>query len=641
MKESESLYVALVIPIVKGLPKATLSYFTKEKLALGTFVKIPIRNGTALGIVSGIYEARDNKTDLKRASYALKKLSSNKNEAVFQLAPAFIRAAEKTANYYATSVGSLLGVLIPKILLENPGLINSSDNLESNELRKEPLIIQLNQNERFQEYKNLIRESFAKKKSVLFCVPTNEEALQAYDFFSSGIVSFTYLASNKSKKEVKETLEKAHRSEHPVLFITTPAFISFNRTDLETIILERENSRSYRTLSRPYINIKNFLEYYARESNKTLILGDSVLSLETLYKEKQGQYAELSPLKWRISSDSHSTLINMRPARAEGVSARSGGKTEFEIFSPEMKTMIKKAIEEKRKVFLFGARKGLAPTTVCADCGSVLPCENCGAPVVLHNASKSDRIYMCHACGARRVAETRCDTCQSWNLSPLGIGIDSIRNEVEKLFPTTAIFVLDKDHAPTSPKATEITKRFAGERGGVMIGTELAFLYLKKIPYVGLVSLDSLFSIPDFGINERIFYLITRLLEIAEVETIIQTRNIGKRIIQFAESGSILDFYRSEIDERKELSYPPFSVFIKVTTDGTPGEVEKKSIYLKTLFNEQGPVFMKGRGMKTGRLRLSMILRLPRDKWPDNAVGEKLLLLPPEFLVKVDPESIL
>ncbi len=635
-KSLDEQKIALVIPIVKGLPKATLSYFTRENLSVGAFVKIPIRNGVALGIVTSISSARTNKTNIKRASFVLKKLSSGISGA-FGLPSYFIRATEKTSIYYATTVGNILSALIPKILLENPQLINSAHDRPSNESRKETLLIQLNNDERFQEYKSSIRESFARGKSVLFCVPTHEEALSAFDYFSPGIATFTYLVSNKGTKALKETLKKAHESEHPVLFITTPSFISFNRADLETIILERENSRVYKTFSKPFINIKVFLEYLAKESNKTLILGDSVLSIETLWKEKQGQYAELSPLKWRTSRDSRSILVDMKkPTKPD-----EKGNAKFEIFSPEIKKMIEQAVLEKRKVFLFGARKGLSPSTVCSDCGSVLSCENCGSPLVLHSEKNSVRVYICHACGARRNAETRCDHCQSWNLTPLGVGTDRIREEVEKLFPSSMIYILDKEHASTAVRASKIAKSFAGEKGGIMIGTELAFFYLKKIPYVGLVSIDSLFSIPDFGINERIFYLITRLFEISEVQTIIQTRNIGKQIIEYAESGSILDFYRSEIEEREALHYPPFSIFIKVSTFGTPREIEKKTAYLNNLFLEHGPDFMNGREVKTGKNSLSMVLRLPRKEWPSQNIVDKLLLLTPDFLIKVDPISII
>jgi hypothetical protein len=45
--------------------------------------------------------------------------------------------------------------------------------------------------------------------------------------------------------------------------------------------------------------------------------------------------------------------------------------------------------------------------------------------------------------------------------------------------------------------------------------------------------------------------------------------------------------------------------------------------------------------MKTNKQTLNMILRLPKTDWPNEAVKEKLLLLPFDFLIKVDPESIL
>jgi len=631
MDESEQiekeLRVVEVIPIMRGITRASLSYFTREDLTVGSFVKIPVRSSSVLGLVIDVRDAKEAKTDLKRADFALKKLSKSSE---CSLSLAFVRATEKTAKYYATTVGSVLSTVLGKVFLESPTLINSGvKDDKKNNTPKEILLVQLNDEERFREYKSLIRESFARGESLLFCVPTHEEALRAYDFLSKGIMNFAFVTSDKTPKKLKETLVQALKEKHPVLLVTTPSFVAFNRNDLKTIILERENSRAYNTLSRPFINIRIFLENLSRESGITLILGDSVLSIESLWQEKQGHYAELSPIKWRIGRHSQSKLVDMKLQ-----------KEKFEIFSRELKDLISKAISEKRKVFLFAVRKGFSPSTVCSDCGSILSCKNCGAPMVLHSV-KNTRIYICHACTDRRSAEIRCDTCESWNLVPLGVGIDRVAQEVKEMFPETSIFILDKDHAPTAKEASVIAKKFAGERGGIMIGTELAFLYLEKVPYVGLVSLDSLFSIPDFSIHERIFYLVTRLLEISEVETIIQTRNIGKEILSFAEEGNILDFYRTEITEREELKYPPFSIFIKVTSEGTPKDIEKKTAYLQNLFIEYEPHIMHGRGMKTGRLSISMILRLPKDAWPKEELIEKLLLLTPDFSIKVDPESIL
>jgi len=223
----------------------------------------------------------------------------------------------------------------------------------------------------------------------------------------------------------------------------------------------------------------------------------------------------------------------------------------------------------------------------------------------------------------------------------MGIGIDKIAKEVRKLFPEVSITILDKEHAPTAKKASTLAKQLASDKGGIVIGTELALLYLEKVPYVGIISLDSLFSIPDFSINERIFYLVSRILEKCETEAIIQTRNIGQEVLTQVTGGDILAFYRSEIKEREELHYPPFYLFIKVSIEGQSTELEKKISFLRTNFAVFNPDFMKSRGMKTGRILVSMILRVRSNDWPDQELIDRLLLLPSEFLIKVDPESIL
>ncbi|MBX4189090.1 hypothetical protein KW785_00660 [Candidatus Parcubacteria bacterium] len=625
------MQVVEVIPVVKGITKSTLTYFTKDKFEPGSFVRVPVRSGTALGIVVKSFPARQAKAELKEATYSLKKLA--RIDKAGRLSPAFMRAAEKTADYYAATLGSVLSALLPKIFLESPELLGKAD-LEERTFR-EVKLVQLPEVERLREYKGIIREAFARKTSVTFVTPTREDAVRALETLSNGIENYVHSAVGRKPKEIKAILWKAHKEKHPIVFITTPAFLAFDRPDLETIIVDRENSRSYRTLSRPHIHLKTFLEYYARESGKTLIFGDSVLSLETLWKERGGTYSEAAPLTWRIKYTAPSKLVDMR-------------KRKFEVMSPELKDMLTRAIQENKRVFLFGARKGLAPSTVCGDCGSLLLCDNCQAPLVLHEThdkSKPNegesRLYICHHCGARRSAATRCDTCNSWKLNALGVGIDRIVAEVEALFPSVPVLVLDKDHAETATRARVIAKRFESE-GGVLVGTELAFLHLTSVSYAAVVSLDALFSVPDFSMNERIFYLVTRLRQLTAESFLVQTRNVGEEILSLAADGNILDFYRAEIKEREELLYPPFSIFVKVSTLGTREALEKKAVYLQSLFKDHKPHFIvENRGTPSGKRMLNMVLRIPRESWPVSEIKDKLLLLSPEFLIKVDPESIL
>jgi primosomal protein N' len=637
MKEKTGTqHVVEVIPLVRGLPKSSLSYFSSEKPELGSFVNIKIRNSEAFGLVTRVIPAQEVKTELKNSIFALRKLSNTSKSSSNSLNSAFMEAVGYMSLYYALPIGNILGALLPKAMLESPELLGDPNlPIQKESFTTEPLLIQLPDEERYREYKSMIRGAFARGESVMFITPTHEDALRAAFILSQGIKEYVYTTARKSPKGIRETLVKARDITHPILFITTPSYAAFNRSDFHSIILEKENSKLYRTISRPHIDFKVFIEKYAAKSNRKIIFGDSILSLGALYKEKQGSYAEMSPLKWKTQPRAKVSLINMKPHKNE-----EQGK-QFEIFSKEMKEMITKAMHERRKVFLFGVRKGLFPSTVCRDCGQVLPCPNCGAPIVLHEGGNKGRHYLCHACGATRNSETRCDNCNSWNLEPLGIGASRIALEVGNLFPDTPVYIMDKEHAHTSKQAVDIAQKFASGKGGVMVGTELALLYLEKVPYSGIVSLDSLFSIPDFGIHERIFYLAGRILEKTECESIIQSRNIGKSILAQAAKGDILDFYRTEMQERKDLGYPPFTLFIKVTTQGPESELESKARFLNKEFKSYSPDFMKERGLKTGKLNLSMILRVQRGTWPDKELADKLSLLSPDFLIKVDPESIL
>ena len=622
-------YLVEIVPISKaGLfdmttSSRTLSYFSSIKILPGTLVRVPLRNSLVPAVVVNTKSAMSAKSDIRRAGFALKKIAQ-KNILRAGLSPEFLSAVQETATYYAATLSSLLLLLLPKMLLEEPEKFLPAKARSApggKEIsQKETLLLQMETEERFGQYRALVRQCFARKTSVMFVVPTHLDALRAKAQLSHGIAEFVYLFSLQEKKvEAKETWKKATDEKHPVLFITTPAGVSFHRQDLETIIVERENSRAYRTLARPYIHLKTFLEILVRRKGQQLVLGDSVLSIETLWKEKRGDYGELSLIRWRLPAAPASLIDAKAPQKEQG---------KFEIFTPELKALITKALEEKEKIFLFGARKGLAPTTVCGDCGFVLPCLNCGAPVVLHGRTSSTTLYLCHACGSHRDSTTTCGYCGSWKLTALGIGTEKIAAEARALFPGASVDILDKDHAATDKAAKTIAKRFM-ESGQILVGTELAFFHLEKVPYSGLVSVDSLFSIPDFAVSERIFYLVSRLREMTQHEVVVQTRNIGKQILAWASQGNIIDFYQNEINERKGLLYPPFSIFIKVTS---------LSARPATGINVIRERFLK---WEPDTLKDSLVMRIPRDNWPDTELVEALSLLGREFSIKVDPESIL
>ena len=625
-KEGQKSFLVEVTPIGNSSAGASLSYFSSIKLAPGTLVKVPLRKGLSTALVLRTRDARSAKSEIRRAGFLLKKIKKSDILEAY-LSEELIKALRASAFYYATSIGTLLTALLPKFVLEDPEFFFKAPpkkkriEVES----RDTLLLQMESEERFAQYRALVRQSFARGASVLVVVPTHYDLEKAEAELSKGINDFVYVFSlDEKRSEARKKWLKALDERHPVLFITTPIGLLFNRPDLDTIIIERENSRAYRLITKPYVHTRIIAEYLAQETGKQLVLGDSVLSLETLWKERQvSMFSSLVPIseesliRWRLPA-STTTLVDS--------SAKQNQDGRFEIFSPKLKELIIKALEEREGILLFGVRKGLAPTTVCGDCGFILPCLNCGAPVVLHRQHEAT-VYICHACRERRESATTCGYCGSWKLVPLGIGTEEIARQARELFPSGNVAILDRDHAPTERQARAIADKFRAT-GGILVGTELAFFHVGPVAYSALVSADALFSVPDFGINERIFYLISRLREMTRKESLVQTRNIGKQILAWGAQGNIIDFYQGEIEEREALLYPPFSIFIKVTAP--PKEMPQLSSLKESLSRWQPDIFKD-----------SLIIRVPRDRWPDAELVRTLSLLGPQFSIKVDPESIL
>jgi len=365
-----------------------------------------------------------------------------------------------------------------------------------------------------------------------------------------------------------------------------------------------------------------------------LILGDSYLRVETLWRHDDDELVEYAPLAMRSLATARDTLVNMKEYK--------NPEHDIRMLSNELIALMKRTREENGLMFIFAGRKGLAPQTICADCETTLTCASCSSPVVLHGKDEK-RFFMCNKCGARSDAHTTCRACGSWRLTTLGIGTERIEQEVRAALPDSKIFRFDKLSAPTHKKATDLADKFYNSPGSIMIGTEYALLYLdKEIDSSAVASLDAFFSIPDFRINEKIFSIILKLRALARKHFLLQTRNPEAAVLSQGVKGNIIEFYREEIEARKMLGFPPFSTFIKISYAGKKEEVLEAMEKLKLECAQWNvTVFPAFIATIKGEHVMHALIKLPRKEWPNAELLERLRNLPPEYAVNVDPESIL
>ncbi len=514
-----------VIPITKGFYKYNLTYITSHDLELGALVSVPLRNKMIPALVVEIQSIEDKKADLKALTYGLKRAHGLISKQFF--IPEFIEAARTAARFYSAPLGQVIKSFVPKAILETKGL-DVGLKSTSGGLRHERIALQAGDEERMAFYKSFIREEFAKKRSVFFCLPTVADIEIALPLLEKGIEEYTLLFhGGLTPKQLLDLWKKVSTETHPVLIVSTPAFLALPRKDLGAIIVEHESSPHYKSSNRPFVDGRYFATVLAKALGTRVIFGDLLLRVETLAAHERGGYSTPVPLKFRSLSSAECQTVNMRDEKAKITSVPRNG---LDIFSIQLTEAIRRSADTGGKVFLYSHRKGLASMTVCQDCGTYAACERCRAPLVLH-ASGEGNFFLCHKCWKERSADVACAHCSSWRLNPLGIGIERVREEVERLFSSRPLFQIDSDLVTTHKKAIEVAGSFYSTPGAILLGTEMAVPYIpEKIDTVGIVSLDSLFALPDFRVHEKIFHIGLALRQKAQRNFIVQTRTPERRL---------------------------------------------------------------------------------------------------------------
>jgi len=639
-----------VIPISRGISKETLSYFTGSDVSIGSIVKVPLRKRTVPALVISSKEVDESKSEIKNYSYQLKKIK--KVKAFNLLKKEFVESSSKIADYYAGSTGSVLSSIIPKVFIENADDFSSlSESIVNNKTNgdspiQEKFILQSSDEDRYIHYKSIIREEFARGSSVFFCLPTIQDIKKAVEKLQKGIESYTFiLHSGLSKKEIIDTINKISIEDHPLLIIATGGFLSIPQRKIGTIILDKENSRSYKTQVKPYIDMRKFAEIFSEKIKAKIIFGDLLLRAETIWRYKNAELIEIAPLKFRSLTTSSQEIIDMKFKKEDLLNEQNPKqeiKKEFKILSKELEEKIKDNFENNEHMFIFTTRRGFSPSTVCADCSNIVKCNNCGAHTVLHK-SPAENFFLCHKCGERRSALEKCANCGGWRLSTIGIGAEFVEEKIKELFPNGKIFRIDSDITPTHKKALQVAEKFYNSPQSILVGTEMALLYLSdKVENSAVVSMDSFFSIPDFRINERVLNILLKMRAMTDRKLIIQTRDMTQKVFNYAVEGNLIDFYKDEIEDRKMLRYPPFSTLIKVSISGTKDEViglvENLQKQIDPYEIDVFPAFIP---QSKGKYGVNGIIKIPEKEWPNKKLSEIFKSLPPNFSVNIDPDSLI
>lgn len=629
------MYVIEVIPLTRGNQIASLTYYSKIAFEVGSIIQISVRTKTVRGLVVGIEPVSTAKTTLRAATFTLRKLPEQ--EVVKPLPPVLLETARLLAKEMPTTMGSILFSLLPEEIQ------NGSQTLESNlpcvGIYESPVVslLQAVEEERFRTYRSRIREAFAHRGSVLLVVPTTAQIDRLVESLSQGISErVVTFVSGASPKVMQRSYDALHDLSQSKLVIVTPRHICLDRHDFTHIIIENARSQYYKARVRPYIDTKQALMLMAKVTGRNVILGDLLPKSEDEHLRRQDIYqTEGEHPKRLVFENNVKLIVQNRKTNPDSV---------FQLMSTELLNDINDTIKRKQNVFLFAARRGIAPVVACLDCGFIFRCPDSGAPYSLMRTNKNgveERWFVSSTSGKKITASDTCDNCGSWRLRERGIGIQHIYDELLKTFPKDKITLFDHTTATTKRKAQMLMAEFYDRRGGILLGTSMVLPYLdKSVSDSAVVSLDATRSIPSWRAEEEFLSLLFNLRDITENSLHLQSHHESDEILDYLTTGHTDQFYSDELALRESLKYPPFAKFIHLTISGSAEAVSVLETQITDLLVKFKPKFYNSTESKEQKIIRQGLIRVPKSQWPNAELLNHLRNLPPTVRIELDPPKI-
>lgn len=444
-------------------------------------------------------------------------------------------------------------------------------------------------------YFHLIAEELAKGRQVLYLLP--EIALTAQminrltNTFGNCVGVYHSKYTDTERNAIWQEMLKGKDSAYKIILgVRSSVFLPF--TQLGIIVVDEEHENTFKQFDpAPRYHARDAAIVLARLHDARVILGTATPAIESYSNALSGKYG-LVKLGTRYQEISLPAIeiVDIRRARKK--------KQMLSVFHPVLIDGIQKTLQSNEQVILFQNRRGFAPYLQCNDCGNIPRCRYCDVSLTYH---KGINQLTCHYCGYTTGNTGHCHSCGSGSVKIMGFGTEKVEEELELLIPGSRIARMDVD-ATRSRKSYE--KLLAGFDAGeidILVGTQMITkgLDFQNVSLVGILDADHLLNYPDFRAYERSYQLMAQVSGRAgrhqkQGRVIIQTTMPEHPVIQYVVGNDFESMFKSQLTERNNFLYPPFSRLIQlILKHRDPGVLSASADYLASILRNHfnGKVF--------------------------------------------------
>jgi primosomal protein N' (replication factor Y) len=420
-------------------------------------------------------------------------------------------------------------------------------------------------------YSELINKVIAQGKQVLYLVPeialTTQLINRIRAVFGNSVGIYHSKFSENERVEIWNSIlhegdDKLDAKHFNIVLGTRSAlFLPFNNLGL--IIIDEEHDNSYKQQDpAPRYHARDAAMYLANLHKAKVLLGTATPSFESYYNALHNKFG-LVRIAERHGNASLPTTV-VCDLKKENQQHQNKG-----IFSHQLVTAITQALAKKEQVILFQNRRGFAPYTECTSCNWIPHCTHCDVALIYH---KQTNKLSCHYCGYTMQPPNACGACGNNNLKYKGFGTEKIEEEIEILFPSAKVARMDLDTTRSKYAYKQLIDEFELGNIDILVGTQMVTkgLDFDNVSVVGVLNVDSVLNFPDFRSYEKAYQLIVQVSGRAgrkdkKGTVYVQTNQPEHTVINHVLADNYLQFYQSQINEREQFHYPPFTRVIELS----------------------------------------------------------------------------
>lgn len=502
--------VVPVRPVPSDRPLFTYRVPTGMDLQRGSYVIVPFRGRSELGIVWGV--ATESPAGVK-----VRDIVSTHGEVRFT--DWQLRLAETLARTGAASYGTVLYGMLPK--LTPPGFLRTvtpaAPSTTNTTQRSAVYLWYRDRHQAIEAIHTWSNERRSTQRVIL--VPTAQDGQELRRRFESSGQSAVYLDA-QTAPTIFARLGQAVRNGNDVCVIGTLRALTLPFANAPEIMLDQEEHHAHKQAAQhPRYDVRVILDDVRAAYSAT----SPAFSLRLIHRHAQPFPTE-PPTGRRL-------VKLQRPGT-------------FSWLSDEAISIVDDCLTRSQRVAWIVPRRGYASSSICRSCGYVQACPTCGQRISLFRGTSD--AALCHRCRTQVPLATSCPVCHSTNWAVQGLGVEKIAELLQHRWPGRSVAPVVRSDAAAD----------------ISVDTYLGYHHLRTLPRLGAVILaggDALLNLPDYSTSERAWQFLARLgAEIPGRPLLVQSFQPESDFWQRWLHGDEAAWYRHELAERRRLNLPPF-----------------------------------------------------------------------------------